>query len=89
MEHYRSAHSIPLRNSALLAQHNVTQIAQNIVRTVDKVAERCIFIHSCSVNYTQNTKSVKQLNYSGYTNPLRKKAAALRLCRIFFATDIG
>ena len=46
MEHYRSAHSIPLRNSALLAQCNVTQIAQNTARTVDKAFERCIIVRS-------------------------------------------
>ena len=45
MEHYRSAHSIPLRNSALLAQHNVTRIAQ-MSRTVDRIAERCIIVRS-------------------------------------------
>ena len=45
------------------------------------------FVRSCSVNYTQNIKSVKQLNDSDCTNSLRKKASALRLCRIFFAAE--
>ena len=91
MEQYRSAHSIPLRNIAPLAQHNVKQKAQSPVRVLDKARGRRIivrsFVRSRSVNYTQNTKSVKQLNNRGRTNPLRKKASALRLCRIFFAAE--
>ena len=46
MEHYRSAHSIPLHDHASFAQQHVTQIAQNTARTVDKAAERCIIVRS-------------------------------------------
>ena len=46
MEHYRSAHSIPLHDLAFFAQQHVTQIAQNTARTVDKAAERCIIVRS-------------------------------------------
>ena len=60
MEHYRSAHSIPLRNSALLAQHNVTQIAQNTARMLDKAAERCIIVRSLA----QTVLHTQQYNLS-------------------------
>ena len=71
------------------------QKAQSPVRVLDKALGRRIivrsfvrsFVRSRSVNYTRNTKSVKQLNNRGRTNPLRKKASALRLCRIFFAAE--
>ena len=46
MEQYRSAHSIPLHDLASFAQHNVTQIAQNTARMLDKAAERCIIVRS-------------------------------------------
>ena len=70
---------------------SLTQNAQKSDQVLDKVRARRIivrsFVRSRSVNYTQNTKSVKQLNNRGCTNPLRKKASALRLCRIFFAAE--
>ena len=46
MEQYRSANSIPLRNIAPLAQHNVKQIAQSPVRVLDKALGRRIIVRS-------------------------------------------
>ena len=97
MEQYRSANSISLHDHASFAQRNVTQIPQNTARVLDKVRARPIIVRSfVRVTYAQNTKSVKQLNNRGRTNPLRKKVsskhspadAALCLCRILFVAEL-
>ena len=67
---------------------SLTQNAQKSDQVLDKVRARRIIVRpSVRVTHAQNTKSVKQLNNRGRTNPLRKKASALRLCRIFFAAE--
>ena len=73
---------------------SLTQNAQKSDQVLDKVRApynrsfvRSFVRPSVRVTHAQNTKSVKQLNNRGRTNPLRKKASALRLCRIFFAAE--
>ena len=67
---------------------SLTQNVQKSDQVLDKVRARRIIVRSfVRVTHAQNTKSVKQLNNRGRTNPLRKKASALRLCRIFFAAE--
>ena len=46
MEQYRSANSIPLRNSAPLAQQHVTQIPPRQPQVLDKVRTRRIIVRS-------------------------------------------
>ena len=76
MEQYRSANSIPLRNSAPLAQQHVTQIPPRQPQVLDKVRRRRIIVRSfvrsfVRVTYAQNSKSVnnQQIGANVETRP--------------------
>ena len=82
MEQYRSANSIPLRNSAPLAQQHVTQIPPRQPQVLDKVRTRRIIVRSR--NLCPKHKIRKTIKQSRPHEPAAKKGFRASLVQNFF-----